>query len=114
MTRSDLLSPHGEGYCGRCAFAVGLDHTGMLSFHWRGKIDGAGRVCPGGGRPAWKRTPYYSAKARFSATGGKALCIDCGRNVPVAVSVVAGTRLKYHATLDGLKGCQGSSRLVAR
>lgn len=108
-----ILGP--EGYCGRCAFIVSLDHTGMLSHHSRGRydrFDGPGTRCPGGGRPAWKRTPYYSAKARFSATGGKALCIDCGRNVPVAVSVIAGTRLKYHATLDGLKDCQGSSRLV--
>lgn len=115
MATSDLLSPFGEGYCGRCAFVVGLDPTGMLSHHSRGRydqFDGPGTRCPGGGRPAWKRTPYYSAKARFSATGGKALCTACKRGVPVTVSTTHGVRLKWHTTLDGFKDCPGSNQLV--
>lgn len=84
----------------------------MLDHHWRGKIDGAGRPCPGGGRPAWKRTPYYSEKAAFRTSGGKAICPYCKKNIPIIPLVTVGARLKWHPTRDGLRDCPGSGQLA--
>jgi hypothetical protein len=108
-----ILGP--EGYCGRCAFVVGLDHTGMLSHHWRGRHGGqfgAGSACPGGGRPAWKRTPYYSEKAAFRTTGGETTCPWCLTRISVRVSVISGTRFRPHSGISGIRDCPGSNQLI--
>jgi hypothetical protein len=112
MASADLLSPYGEGYCGRCAFVVGLDERGRLQTHARGVHDaGLATECPGGGRRPWKVQPYNSPKAAFRVLGKKADCPACGRKILVRVSVVSGSRLRWHTNI-GFRDCPGTNQLV--
>ena len=68
-----ILSEHGEGYCAVCRFVVGLDATGMLDFHSRGRYAEYAQPasgCKGGG----KRRPIAEGQRRREPE-------DCGRPV---------------------------------
>lgn len=116
--KPDLLSPYGEGYCGRCQFIVGLDQDGDLEAHWRGRhLDhrGVGSLCPGSFRPPWKRTPYSCRKNAFGFEAPKTQCPVCGLPTAIVHSMIAGDRLKRHwppSLPAKLIWCTGSNQLV--
>lgn len=118
MASADLLSPHGEGYCGRCQFVVGLDPKGRLERHYRGRhLDhrGYGTACKGSGRRPWKRTPYACRRNVFRFRAPLVTCPACGVPTVIIHSTLSGDRLKHHwppALPAKLAWCTGSNQLV--
>ena len=102
------LSPHGEGYCTKCRFVVGLDQQGRLERHSRST--GAYLVaepCTGGGRQPARRTPFASRKSAFRVISGKPKCPVCGAGVGTLMS----GRYEYHTMEnDRFTGCRASGR----
>lgn len=104
-----ILSEHGEGYCATCRFVVGLDATGMMDPHVRGRYGEyvqPATGCKGGGRRPAKITPYSSRKSAFRIRVEMDTCLQCGLRVEVV-----GEMLAWHSIFRyGGEKCPGSGK----
>lgn len=105
-----ILSPHGEGYCRKCRFVIGLDERGMIDAHSRGQGFIGVLPCGGGGACPPKLTPYSSRKSAFTSTAPVGTCPECQQGVTLR----GDGRLTPHENADSTALCRGAHHLPLR